>query len=199
MGTISFHIHGERAKNAAISSNVSVYISPSLYNNPAADDAITRMRVLFADEVAVVFANDWLMRTVSAGYLSSNVLRPPSSPIKASRSNNEHIPLVGSPQTRPGHSLSHSSSISTTSSLTDSMTTIEETMPTPTRRSRSGNQPPVAMPPVIPMPPATPTGNRMDPTGPTQLMSTLPSSLTMSSTVTVSAAVIAPTPTGVRW
>jgi hypothetical protein len=101
MGTISFHIHGERARNAAISSNVSVYISPSIYNNPAADDAITRMRAIFADEVAVVFANDWLMRTVSAGYLSSNVLRPPSSPIKASRSNNDtsHWSVLH----KPGH------------------------------------------------------------------------------------------------
>ena len=54
MGTISVHIHGERAKNMAISSNVSVYISLSLYNNPATDDAITRMQALFADEVATL-------------------------------------------------------------------------------------------------------------------------------------------------
>jgi hypothetical protein len=80
MGTISFHIHGELAKNASIDSNVVVYISSVLYNNPATEDAISAMRTIFAQEVAVPFANDWLTRTVQSGYLSGSVLCPPLSP-----------------------------------------------------------------------------------------------------------------------
>lgn len=135
MGTISFHVHGELAKNASIDSNVVVYISSVLYNNPAAEEAISAMRSIFTQDVAVPFANDWLTRTVQSGYLSGNVLRPPSSPIKAAHSHHERptsvnpLRIARSPSPTPS-----SSSISTVSSLTVSALATHEIMSTPKHR-----------------------------------------------------------------
>jgi hypothetical protein len=192
MGTISFHIHGELAKGTAIASNVSVYISPSLYNNPAAEDAISNMRTIFTDKLAVIFGNDWLTRTVSAGYLSGNVLRPPSSPIKASRRNNEHVPLLSSPSSRQGRSPSHLSSISSTSSLTNTTAIADETTPTPICHNHSGRLP-SAPHAAHPSDQTNPTGQVTRPGLPPGLI--LPNPLTLSSTITLSAAAIALTPT----
>jgi hypothetical protein len=62
MGMISFHIHGELARNTPIALNVSVYISPSLYNNTTAEATISNMQAIFSDEVAIIY---WLTPTIS--------------------------------------------------------------------------------------------------------------------------------------
>jgi hypothetical protein len=129
MGSNSFHIHGERAKNALIASNVVMYVSLTLANNPAVEITIANMQAIFTEEVAVAFSADWLTRTVDAGYLPSSVLHPPSSPIKASRPNHDQSPSFIASQTRRGHSLSHSSSISSAISLSDTALVANETMP----------------------------------------------------------------------
>jgi hypothetical protein len=82
MGSISFHVHGEWARNAEIALNVAVYVSSAFANNPAAEAAISNMQAIFTEEVTVSFAADWLTRTVDAGYLPGSVLCPQSSPIK---------------------------------------------------------------------------------------------------------------------
>ena len=128
MGTISFHIHGELAKNASIDSNVVVYISSVLYNNPATEDAISAMRTIFAQEVAVPFANDWLTRTVQSGYLSGSVLCPPSSPVKATRSRHERPTSVNTPSHITRSASPTTSSISSVSSLTMSALAAHEIM-----------------------------------------------------------------------
>ena len=187
MGSISFHVHGERARNASIASNVVMYVSSALANNPAVEVAIANMRAIFTEEVAVAFAADWLTRTVDAGYLPSSVLCPSSSPIKASRSNRDQSPSVIASQTRQGRSLSHSSSISSASSLTDTASVANETTPT---HSHSG------------FPSPTPrsehsaahisTGRTTQPIHGT----ILPATLTMLSTMTLSAPVIIQPTTG---
>jgi len=106
-----------------------MYVSLTLANNPAVEIAIANMRAIFTEEVAVVSAADWLTLTIDAGYLPSSVLHPPSSPIKASRSNCDQSPSFIASQTRQGHSLSPSSSILSASSLPDTASVANETMP----------------------------------------------------------------------
>src|ERR1700683_4729828 len=120
MGTISFHIHGELAKNTSIDSNVVVYISSVLYNNPATEDAISAMRTIFSQEVAIPFASDWLTHTVQSGYLSGSVLCPPSSPVKATCSHYEQPTSVNTPSHITCSLSPTTSSISSVSLLTAS-------------------------------------------------------------------------------
>jgi hypothetical protein len=103
--------------------------------------------------------------------------------------NNEHIPLLSSPHIQQGHSLSNTSSISSTSSLTDTALIADEAPPTPTHHSHSGCLPPIT---------AIHFGDQMPTAG--QAAQPLPRSifpnlLTMSSTVTLSAAATAQSPT----
>jgi hypothetical protein len=132
IGTISFHVHGELAKNVSIDSNVVVYISSILYNNPTAEEAISAMRSIFTQDVAVPFVNDWLTCTVQSGYLSRNVLQPPSSPIKAAHSHHECLTSVNLLHIiqSPSHTPT-SSSILSVLSLTVSALATHEIMSTP--------------------------------------------------------------------
>lgn len=182
MGSISFHVHGERARNALIAPNVVMYVSSTFANNPAVQVAIANMRAIFTEEVAVPFGADWLMRAVDAGYLPSSVLHPPSSPIKASpsRSNHDHSASVITSQTRRGRSLSHSSDISSVSSLTDPTSVANET----TTRVHSGRPSPVLQP-------VRSTAHIS--TGQT----TLPTTMTMLSTMTLSTPAITQIAAGV--
>lgn len=185
MGSISFHVHGERARNATIASNVAVYVSSAFANNPAAEAAISNMRAIFTEEVAVSFAADWLTRTVDAGYLPGSVLCPQSSPIKASRSKRDSS-SASTPHTGRDRSSSHSSTVSSASSLTDTTLVANETTPT---RIRPGRPSPATQP--------AHTNARISTGQNTQYGTILPTTLTMLSTMTLSAPAIARTATGV--
>ena len=156
-----------------------MYVSLTLANNPAVEIAIANMRAIFTEEVAVVSAADWLTLTIDAGYLPSSVLHPPSSPIKASRSNCDQSPSFIASQTRQGHSLSPSSSILSASSLPDTASVANETMPA---HIHSGYPSP-----------APQSGARITTGRTTQPLhgTVLPATLTLLSTVTLSALVIA--------
>ncbi|KIM74382.1 hypothetical protein PILCRDRAFT_14527 [Piloderma croceum F 1598] len=142
MGSVTFHIHAERTASAPIANNVTMFASTNLYNNPTAVVALMDMKDIFTDRVAVAFADNWLTRTVNAGYLSANVLSPPSSPINTSRSSQRRYPASAAHSSGAGRDRTSSptlSSGSTVTSLTESAITrhAEEFMPsTPKQRSR---------------------------------------------------------------
>jgi hypothetical protein len=183
MGSISFHIHGERAPNAPIASNVAVYVSPSLHNNPAIEAAILNMRAIFSEDVAVGYSEDWLTRTVDAGYLSSKVLRPQSSPIKVSRS--ESVSAQTRAQAMRNHSPPLSPSISSVSSLDETASTASVAEPAPSHHSRSAHASHSLSPGLVPR--AVHAKRKNSAQALQQPVSTaLPTSLTMLSTVTLS-------------
>lgn len=182
MGSISFHIHGERAPNTPIASNVAVYVSPSLHNNPAIEAAISNMRVIFNEDVAVGYGVDWLTRTVDAGYLSSKVLRPQSSPIRPPRS--EPV-SARTPQAMRNRSPSLSPSISSVSSLDEIASTVSVAEPAPSHHGRSAHTSHSLSPGLVPR--AVHAKRKNSAQALQQPVSTvLPTSLTMLSTVTLS-------------
>jgi hypothetical protein len=186
MGSISFHIHGERAPNAPITSNVAVYVSPSLHNNPAIEAAISNMCTIFSKDVAVGYGVDWLTRTVDAGYLSSKVLRPQSSPIRLSSS----VPVSAwAPPSMCNRSPSLSPSISSVSSLDETVPTASVAEPTPSHHSRSAHTAHSVSPGLVPHAVHAKQKNSAQALQQPVSMA-LPTSLTMLSTMTLSSLAI---------
>lgn len=86
VGSITFHIHGERRPNAGpptvqnIRRNVTVVCSTNLQHYTS----ITRaMEDLFTRDIAIPFAQMWYAQAVETGYLSTNTLPIVASPLRA--------------------------------------------------------------------------------------------------------------------
>jgi hypothetical protein len=166
-----------------------------LLNNLGASDGLAHMAEIFRDDVVGAYREDWLSRAVNENYLPAQAMSPPSSPVKGAGVAQQHFTsLVRAPKVRMERPPSTSSSISTVSSLTESALayhTHDVSPPTPrakSRRTHTSAQPPshAALPAALHKTPIE-----------VQTTSLLPSSLTLSSTVTLSSPVVSGTISGV--
>ena len=131
----------------------------------------------------------WICKTYSCQTFPPILPGPSAWPLRihSCRSNRDQSPSVIASQTRQGRSLSHSSSISSASSLTDTASVANETTPThshsgfPSPTPRSGHSAAHIS-----------TGRTTQPIHGT----ILPATLTMLSTMTLSAPVITQPTTG---
>ncbi|KIM77840.1 hypothetical protein PILCRDRAFT_11730 [Piloderma croceum F 1598] len=196
LGSVTFHIHGECAPGASLGNNITVHASTMLLNNPGASDGLAHMAEIFRDDVAGAYREDWLLRAVNENYLPAQAMSPPSSPVKGAGvvAQQHFASLARAPKVRMECPPSTSSSISTASSLTESALayhTHDSSPPTPrakSRRTHTSAQPPshAALPATLHKTPIK-----------VQTTSLLPSSLTLSSTVTLSSPVVSGTISGV--
>jgi hypothetical protein len=112
MGSITFHIHGERAPTAGevdavdISRSVRMFVSSSIAAMSSIRPALQAMEDMFTRDVAVAYTHEWAAR---ASYPESTELLPPSSSIRATP--NDGFSASRLHVARDGHAANPSSSI----------------------------------------------------------------------------------------